>query len=282
MPSKKTGSGLTTSGLSDEYLHGFTPKEQRRLYKQAKILEENIYSSVDFSGQSKILEVGCGVGAQTEILIKRFPHISVTGLDASVAQVAQAKKYLSAQIEKKKVEFKIGDALKMPFGKAEFDGAYVCWFLEHVSAPVDILREIHRCLRPSGKIICNEVMNSTFFIHPYSPATLTYWFHFNDHQWYSKGDPFVGAKLGNYLTSAGFRNVKLTPKIEHCDSRDERHRAIIIDYWTELLLSGAPGLLKAKKVTNTLVIEMSDELKTLKKDRNSTFFYAFMQAEAYA
>ena len=270
------------SGLADDYLHGFTPSEQNRLYEQAKILENYIYDSVDFTAQKNIIEVGCGVGAQSEILLKKFKHLHVDGVDASASQIARAQKHLAAYIKQKRVKLQTGDALNLDFKENTFDGAFVCWLLEHVSEPLGILKEIRRCLRPGGKVICNEVMNSTFFIHPYSPATMTYWFQFNDHQWSIKGDPFVGAKLGNYLTQAGFRDVKMNPRIVHCDNRDSRQRAIIIDYWTDLLLSGAPGLLSAKKVTAPLIKEMAAELKTLKKDPNSTFFYAFMQAEGYA
>ncbi|MEK6629064.1 MAG: class I SAM-dependent methyltransferase [Bdellovibrionota bacterium] len=270
------------SGLADDYLHGFTPAEQNRLYEQADILKNYIYDSVDFTAQKNIVEVGCGVGAQTELLLKKFKHLHVDGIDASASQVARAKKHLAPYIKQKRVSIQTGDALNLPFKENVFDGAFVCWLLEHVSEPLGILKEIRRSLRPGGKVICNEVMNSTFFIHPYSPATMTYWFQFNDHQWSIKGDPFVGAKLGNYLTEAGFRDVKMNPRIVHCDNRDRQQRAIIIDYWTDLLLSGAPGLLKAKKVSSPLIKEMEVELKTLKNDKDSTFFYAFMQAEGYA
>lgn len=270
------------SGLADDYVHGFTPTEQNRLYEQAQILKNYIYETVDFVAQKNIIEVGCGVGAQSEILLKKFEHLHIDGIDSSAKQITRAKKHLASYIKQKRVKLQTGDALNLPFEENIFDGAFVCWLLEHVSEPVGILKEIHRTLRPGGKVICNEVMNSTFFLHPYSPATMTYWFQFNDHQWSIKGDPFVGAKLGNYLTQAGFRNIKMNPRIVHCDSRDTKQRAIIVDYWTDLLLSGAPGLLKAKKVTASLVKEMESELKALKKDPTATFFYTFMQAEAFA
>lgn len=270
------------SGLADGYVHGFTTSEQNRLYEQAKTLENYIYDSVDFTAQKNILEIGCGVGAQSEILLKKFKHLHIDGVDSSATQIARAKKHLATYVKQKRVTLQTGDALNLPFEANKFDGAFVCWLLEHVSEPVGILKEARRSLKPAGKIICNEVMNSTFFIHPYSPATLTYWFQFNDHQWSIKGDPFVGAKLGNYLTQAGFRDVKMTPRIIHCDNRNSKQRALIIDYWADLLLSGADGLLAAKKVTASLIKEMEAELKTLKKDPNATFFYAFMQAEGYA
>ena len=48
-----------------------------------------------------------------------------------------------------------------------------------------------------------EVMNSSFFLDPYSPNVWRYWMAFNDFQYDHGGDPFVGAKLGNLLLAGG-------------------------------------------------------------------------------
>ena len=93
------------------------------------------------------------------------------------------------------------------------------------------------------------MLNATFFIDPYSPDTLRYWMAFNDHQLSVGGDPFVGAKLGNLLQSVGFRDVQTEVKTFHLDNRAPGERAEFLAYWTELLLSGAPALLAANKVS---------------------------------
>jgi len=131
-------------------------------------------------------------------------------------------------------------------------------------------------------IYCSEVLNSTFFVHPYSPATLQYWFTFNDHQWSLKGDPFVGAKLANYLIAAGFQDVKTEIRVHHYDNRAPKQRADFIEYWTNLMLSGAPTLLQAGKVTQELVDEVRKELNQLKYDQDAVFFYSWIQARARA
>jgi ubiquinone/menaquinone biosynthesis C-methylase UbiE len=270
------------SGIAEGYLHGFSPEEQSRLYKQAKFLAPSVYDTVDFTKQSQVLEVGMGVGAQTEILLDRFPSIKIRGIDASQAQIDAASKRLAPFIQRGRVDVQVADAMHLPFEDNAFDGAFLCWFLEHVQEPVEILREVRRVMRPNGVIFCCEVLNATFFVHPYSPATLQYWFAFNDHQWLLKGDPFVGAKLANYLISAGFQDVTTQVKTHHYDNRSPKRRAEFIEYWTELLLSGAPGLLKAGKVTAELIDEMKVELARLKSDPNAVFFYTWIQARAQA
>lgn len=266
------------SGIAPGYLHGYSAEEQQRLYQQARFLEPKVYEKIDLSTQDHILEVGCGVGAQTEILLERFPQLRVQGVDAIAAQIARAKERLSPQMTAGRVKLDVADALHLPYQDSSFDGAFICWLLEHVQNPVGILREVHRTLRAGSVIYCTEVQNATFYVHPYSPATLQYWFAFNDHQWSLKGDPFVGAKLGNYLIEAGFQNVTTDVRVLHFDNRSPKTRADFIEYWTHLLLSGAPGLLDAGKVTPETVAEMKKELQRLKYDKDAVFFYAFVQA----
>lgn len=271
-----------TSGIAPGYLHGYSSEEQDRLYKQAQFLEPSVFEGVDFSENKRVLEVGCGVGAQTEILLRRFPQLKIQGVDASEPQIARAKAHLAADVKAGRAAFDVGDALHLPYPDNSFDGAFLCWFLEHVQEPVGILREVIRVLNAGGRISCNEVLNATFYVHPYSPATLQYWFAFNDHQWTLKGDPFVGAKLANYLLAAGFQNVQTQPAVLHYDNRAPKQRARFIEYWTSLLLSGAKGLIDAGKVTEEIVQEMTRELDTLKDDPDAVIFYSYIKATAQA
>ena len=268
------------SGVAKGYLHGFSKQEQDRLYQQARMLEPWIYQEVDFEGARNLLEIGCGVGAQTEILLERFPDLKITGVDASSAQLGRAKKHLAQELKQNRVQFLTADALHLPFEDSQFDGAFVCWLLEHVTRPVEILAEARRVLCSGAQIYCTEVNNSSLFVHPYSPATLRYWFAFNDHQWNLKGDPFVGCKLGAYLNQAGFQDIQTRVVSFHLDGRMPKLRAQFMDYWIALLLSGAPGLLKAGKIDLDTVTEMKRELELIKVDPAAVFFYSCIQATA--
>ena len=55
-----------------DYLHGYSEDEQRRLVSQARFLEPGIYAGIDFTRATRVLEIGCGVGAQLAILRRRF------------------------------------------------------------------------------------------------------------------------------------------------------------------------------------------------------------------
>lgn len=268
--------------MADGYIHGFTKEEQDRLFKQARVHEEKIFSQIDFSGRENLLEIGSGVGAQTQILLERNPQAKIQCVDASKEQVTRAREALKEFVSSGRVKIDQADALQLPYADSTFDGAFICWLLEHVQNPVGILEEARRVLKPGGVIYCNEVFNATFYVHPYSPATLKYWFEFNDHQWSLKGDPFVGGKLANYLMKAGFQNVTTKVLTYQFDNRMPKKRAAFIDYWTNLLLSGAPGLIAAGRITPELVQEMSAESERLKKAPDSVIFYSWILARAEA
>jgi ubiquinone/menaquinone biosynthesis C-methylase UbiE len=272
---------------STGYLHGYSAEERERLHRQARFLEPMVHDRLPFRRRRRLLEVGSGVGAQTEILLRHFPELHVTGVEINEAQIAESQRYLAtvawAQADgKARYEIVKMDATKLLFEKDSFDSAFLCWILEHVGDPARVLSEVRRVLQPGAPVVCNEVLNATFFIDPYSPDTLRYWMAFNDHQLAMGGDPFVGAKLGNLLQSVGFRDVETDVKTFHLDYRAPAERAEFLAYWTDLLLSGAPALLAANKVSEDVVRGMTRELERVARDPNSVFFYSFIQARARA
>ncbi len=270
-----------SDALAKGYLHGFTPTEQDRLYRQARFMEHRVHSRLPLTRARKLLEVGCGVGAQTEILLRHFPQLKVTGIDASETNLARAKNYLEHQPwTKDRFEAVLGDAGRMPFEPDSFDSAFLCWILEHVSNPALVLSEVRRVLRAGSPIVVSEVQNASFFLSPYSPNTLLYWDAFNDRQLALGGDPFVGAKLGNLLLRVGYRDIETEVCDIHLDSRAPAERAEFLAYWTELLLSGAPGLLESGNTTESVVEAMKAELDTVAHDPDAVFFYSFVQARA--
>lgn len=265
------------------YLHGYSAKEQDRLYRQARFLEPMIYEGLPYRRRKKLIEVGSGVGAQTEILLRRFPEMTVTCIEYNEAQIARAGEFLSTvPWAKDRYHLTKGDATRLDFESDTFDSGFICWVLEHVSDPELVLSELRRVLIPGSPVVLNEVLNATFFIEPYSPNTLRYWMAFNDRQLDLGGDPFVGASLGNLLQAVGFREIQTFVKTFHLDNRAPGERAEFISYWTELLLSGAAELLKSSSVSQEVVEGMKSELARVARDPNAVFFYSFIQAQARA
>jgi SAM-dependent methyltransferase len=263
------------------YLHGYTHSEQDRLYHQARFLEDAVHDRLPYRRCRQLLEVGCGVGAQTEILLRRFPELHVTGVDRSAPNLERARRHLTACAwAKDRYALQKSAAETLPFAADSFDAAFLCWILEHVGDPPRVLAEVRRVLRPGAPVVVTEVQNATFFLDPYSPNTLQYWMVFNDTQLEMGGDPFVGAKLGNLLLAGGFTDVRTEVKTFHFDNRTPGERNEFLAYWTDLLLSGAPTLAKAGKVKPAIVEAMKVELDRVARDPDAVFWYSFVQARA--
>jgi SAM-dependent methyltransferase len=261
------------------YLHGFSTTEQARLVKQARLAEPTIFHDIDYGGARQLLEVGSGVGAQTEILLRRFPDLHVDCVDLNGAQLDAARANLGRMpwLEGRYALHQ-ADATDLPFEPRTFDAAFLCWVLEHVPSPARVLSEVRRVLAPGAPVYITEVMNSSFLLDPYSPNVWRYWMAFNDFQIESGGDPFVGAKLGNLLLAGGFRDVRTQVKVFHYDNREPARRKTMIAFWEELLLSAADQLLDAGKVTAEVVDGVRREMRQVQNDPHAVFFYAFIQA----
>jgi ubiquinone/menaquinone biosynthesis C-methylase UbiE len=78
--------------MSKGYVHGYDPRESLRLQDQAATLVELLHSDTAYSEGHSVLEVGCGVGAQTVTLGRHSPKALITSIDISEASLAEARK----------------------------------------------------------------------------------------------------------------------------------------------------------------------------------------------
>ena len=283
MTKRKARANPASDRASSGYVHGFSRKERERLIGQARIGEPMVHDRLPFRRCKNLLEVGSGVGAQTEILLRHFPDLRITGAEFNATQRRAAQAFLeTVPWANGRFDLVNEDAMNLSFAKHTFDGAFLCWILEHVADPARVLSETRRVLLPGSPIVVTEVLNSTFFVDPYSPNTLKYWMAFNDHQIEIGGDPFVGAKLGNLLQANGYAAIQTEVKTVHLDNREPGERAEFLAFWIELLLSGAPQLIQRKLISKAVVEGMKKELSRVGHDPNSVFFYSFIQARAVA
>ena len=142
------------------YVHGFNSEEQLRLKEQAEFLAPMVYKDVDFKECKQLLEVGSGVGAQTRILLEKFPNLQITCVDSSLLQLAQARINLASFGDR--VRFVEQDACVLQL-EERFDAAFVCWTLEHVSSPLQLLKGLRSHLHPGAQIYVTEVFNSSLY-----------------------------------------------------------------------------------------------------------------------
>ena len=94
------------------------------------------------------LDVGCGNGAFTELLVARCAPAAVEGIDPSEAQLAYARTRLASDI----VQFREGDAMAQPFPDDAFDAAVMPLVIFFVPDPGVGVAEMARVVRPGGTV----------------------------------------------------------------------------------------------------------------------------------
>ena len=96
----------------------------------------------------KWIDVGCGNGAFTELLVERCAPTLVNGIDPSEAQLDFARKRLAAR----QAKFDLGDAMALPFPADEFDVATMALVIPFVPEPIKGVAEMTRVVRPGGMV----------------------------------------------------------------------------------------------------------------------------------
>jgi arsenite methyltransferase len=115
----------------------------------------------------RILDVGCGPGFYVaELLDEVGPAGSVVGVDASAAMLAVAAHRCEKHAN---VAFHEADVLSLPVESAGFDRAICVQVLEYVQDAPRALAEIHRTLRPGGRLVVWDVDWATVSWHSTDP-----------------------------------------------------------------------------------------------------------------
>ena len=82
--------------MANDYVHGYDPSETKRLHDQAATLKEILHADTLYPAGSRVLEAGCGVGAQTVILASQSFQALFTSIDPSEESLAEARKAVQA------------------------------------------------------------------------------------------------------------------------------------------------------------------------------------------
>lgn len=94
------------------------------------------------------LDVGCGTGALSDVVLRHADPRELVGIDRSEAYVETAR----GRSGDPRARFDTGDAQALPAGDAGFDVAVSGLVLNFVPEPEGMLREMARAVRPGGSV----------------------------------------------------------------------------------------------------------------------------------
>jgi ubiquinone/menaquinone biosynthesis C-methylase UbiE len=120
------------------------PLVARRLYEAAA-------DELDLQLDDDLLDVGCGAGVFLADSAAGVRYVA--GVDASQIQVGMARQRLAERIAAGAAEIVLGDAAALPWQDGRFSAIASLNCLKFVPDPDQALREMHRVLRPGGRVV---------------------------------------------------------------------------------------------------------------------------------
>ncbi|WP_082233989.1 demethylmenaquinone methyltransferase [Halobacillus massiliensis] len=190
-------------------------------FQQHRIWRKDVMKRMNVSEGDYTLDVCCGTGDWTMSLAEKVGHAGkVTGLDFSNNMLSVAiKKKLKAGI--RQVEFQHGNAMELPFEDNEFDYVTIGFGLRNVPDYFQVLKEMHRVVKPGGKVVCLETSqpeNPIFkrFYYFYFQNIMP-WFgkvfakSYKEYSWlHESAKDFPGIEqLAELFKEAGFINIEV-------------------------------------------------------------------------
>lgn len=249
------------------YIHGTAPSEQARLRLLNELTNKSFIDFLQLEETSSVLEVGSGLGILAREVARRVPQGEVLGVEYSAEQLTLAQSSLP------NLQFTQGDAHALEFADNRFDVVYCRYVLEHLANPLQALQEMHRVLKPDGKVFVQENNILVNVFYPDCPRFEALWQHFAILQERLGGDAVIGKKLFPLLQQAGFQEITLSiqPEIHYAGSASFRP-------WIENQIGNIESAAKELRLQQfateeEISLAIAEVRSWLERDDASAFFY---------
>jgi ubiquinone/menaquinone biosynthesis C-methylase UbiE len=266
--------------MSDAYVHGYDPRENVRLQDQASTLMELLHCDTSYPTGSRVLEAGCGVGAQTVTLAKNSPQASIVSIDISQASLDEARRNVEAA-GITNVHFQQGDIFHLPFEAESFDHIFVCFVLEHLSSPVEALVSLKNLLKTGGTMTVIEGDHGSTYFYPDSvPAHKAIQAQV-ELQKRAGGNANIGRELYPLLCQAGLDSVRVSPRMVYVDSSKPE----LVDGFTKKTFTAMIEGIRQSAIEAANIIDLAtfdQGIKDLYRaaEKDGVFCYTFFKAFA--
>jgi SAM-dependent methyltransferase len=117
----------------------------------------DVIAMADFPAGARILDVGGGLGGPARVLASRA-NVHVTVLDLTPSFVETGRILTERVGMSDQVDFDLGDGTQMPYEDASFDGVWTQHSTMNIDDKEALYSEIHRVLKPGGRLAMQEVM----------------------------------------------------------------------------------------------------------------------------
>lgn len=134
-----------------EYMQQPELLEYTRQYMLTEDMREIIIRQMGIRDNESVLEVGCGTGYLCRYLCRGREGLSLTGIDRDETFLSEARRYAKEE-GLNQISYVYGEAEQLPFKDHTFDHVVSHTFLTSTEHPTQALSEMHRVVKPGGRI----------------------------------------------------------------------------------------------------------------------------------
>src|SRR5882724_5026176 len=154
--------------LRDEFNQWATAGRGESMAEGHRAVTNVIIDKMNLKSNSRVLDLGCGIGWATRLMAARVPDGRAAGIDISDEMISRASSHPD---NPPNLQFKVSSGAKLPFDDGEFTH---CLSIESLYYHPDIaatLSEVRRVLNPGGTAF---LMVNLFKENPYTHRWIDY------------------------------------------------------------------------------------------------------------
>jgi len=260
------------------YVHGYSNREARRLQDQADGVRDLIRHDTLYPPGDLVLEVACGVGAQTIAIARQSPETRFISFDISIASLRAAVNRVREQ-RLSTVHLLTADLFALPFEEESFDHVFVSFVLEHMKDPLQTLQVLSRMLRTDGTMTVIEGDHGSCYFSPSSEAARRAWNCLIQVQEQLGGDSLIGRRLYPLLREAGYSEVTVSPRMVYADQSKPVLMEGFVGKTIVPMVKGVEREAIARQLIEPAVWEAGlADLRAIESADEGTFCYTFFKA----
>lgn len=221
------GDSITVVGMVDAvYTHGHHDSVLRS-HRWRTAANSAAYLLPHLRPGMGLLDIGCGPGTITADLAEVVAPGRVTAIDAIADPLAEARAFVRSR-GLSTVDFEIADVHQLPYAEGTFDVVHAHQVLQHVSDPVQALREMKRVCRTGGIVAARDGDYAAMNWFPLLPELDDWQTLYRTVARSNGGEPDAGRRLLSWAHAAGLDGVVSTASAWCFATPEDR------DWWADL------------------------------------------------
>lgn len=230
-----TESTGNTGNQGDVYTHGHH-ESVLRSHTSRTAQNSAAYLIPHLGHGLSVLDVGSGPGTITSDFARLVAPGPVLGLDRAPEVVAAATA-LAREQHLANLSFDTGDVYNLDFPDGSFDVVHAHQVLQHLTDPVEALREMRRVAKPGGIVAVRDADFHGMSWYPQLPELDEWMELYQKVARHNQAEPDAGRRLLHWARAAGFTDV--TPSTASWLYATPEQRAWLAGVWADRVVGSA-------------------------------------------